>query len=126
VGGSLTSPFGPRWGRNHNGVDLAGSVGTGVVAARGGTIVSVTSSCHPTSSFGCGGGFGNNVVISHDGGMGSIYAHLADVRVGVGQSIGAGQSVGTVGNSGNSYGAHLHFEVREGGTPRDPCGYISC
>jgi murein DD-endopeptidase MepM/ murein hydrolase activator NlpD len=101
-------------------------VGTTVVASRGGTVVGVTSSCHPTSSFGCGGGFGNHVVISHDGGMGTVSAHLSSVSVGVGQQVGAGQPIGAVGNSGNSYGAHLHFEVREAGTPRDPCGYIAC
>lgn len=125
-GGSLTSPFGPRWGRNHNGVDIGGAVGSSVVASRSGTVVNVTSACHPTSSFGCGGGFGNHVVVSHASGMATVYAHLATVSVGVGQSVGAGQQLGGVGNSGNSYGAHLHFEVRESGTPRDPCRYISC
>ncbi|MTV27133.1 peptidoglycan DD-metalloendopeptidase family protein [Nitriliruptoraceae bacterium ZYF776] len=124
--GHVTSPYGPRWGRMHNGVDLAGSVGTGVVAARGGTVVHVTSSCHPTSSPGCGGGFGNYVTIAHDDGLATVYAHLSSVSVGVGQPVSAGQSVGAVGNSGNSTGPHLHFEVRQGGSPRDPCGYISC
>ncbi|MEX1164308.1 MAG: peptidoglycan DD-metalloendopeptidase family protein [Nitriliruptor sp.] len=126
VGGSLTSPYGPRWGRNHNGVDLAGSVGTTVVSSQPGTVVSVTSSCHPTSSFGCGGGFGNHVVVSHAAGMATIYAHLSTVSVGAGQWLNAGEGLGGVGNSGNSYGSHLHFEVREGGAPRDPCGYIAC
>ncbi|MEX1177650.1 MAG: peptidoglycan DD-metalloendopeptidase family protein [Nitriliruptor sp.] len=126
VGGALTSPFGPRWGRNHNGVDLAGSVGTDVVASQPGVVVSVTSACHPTSSFGCGGGFGNHVVVSHAAGMATVYAHLSTVAVGAGQSVGTGHLVGEVGNSGNSYGAHLHFEVRESGVPRDPCGYIAC
>jgi murein DD-endopeptidase MepM/ murein hydrolase activator NlpD len=126
VGGRLTSPFGPRWGRNHNGVDLAGSVGTGVVASRDGTVVHVTNVCHPTSSWGCGGGFGNYVTIVHPGGMATIYAHLSTVGVGMGQGVAAGQSIGAVGNSGNSYGAHLHFEVRDSGVPRDPCRYIAC
>lgn len=124
--GHVTSPYGPRWGRMHQGVDLAGSVGSGVVAARGGTVVHVTASCHPTSSPGCGGGFGNYVTVAHDGGLATLYAHLSNVHVGVGQSVSAGQSIGAVGNSGNSTGPHLHFEVREGGSPRDPCGYISC
>ncbi|MFA9444549.1 murein hydrolase activator EnvC [Egicoccus sp. AB-alg6-2] len=126
VTGALTSPFGPRWGRNHNGVDLAGGVGASVVASRDGLVVHVTSSCHPSSSWGCGGGFGNYVTIAHADGMATVYAHLSAVSVVVGQNLAAGQGVGQVGNSGNSYGSHLHFEVREGGVPRDPCGYIGC
>ena len=126
VGGHVTSAYGPRWGRVHNGVDLAGSTGTTVVASRSGTVVTVIASCHPTSSFGCGGGFGNYVTVAHADGMATIYAHLSAVSVGTGQSISAGQSLGAVGNSGSSYGAHLHFEVREAGVPRNPCSYISC
>ncbi len=126
VPGPLTSPFGPRWGRNHNGVDLGGVVGTTVRSARSGTVVHVTNGCHPTSSWGCGGGFGNYVLIAHPDGMATIYAHLSSVAVGVGAVVGSGATVGQVGNSGNSYGPHLHFEVRDAGTPRDPCGYISC
>jgi len=126
VGGHVTSAYGPRWGRNHNGVDLAGSTGTTVVASRAGTVVTVIASCHPTSSFGCGGGFGNYVTVAHADGMATIYAHLSAVSVGTGQSVSAGQGVGAVGNSGSSYGAHLHFEVREAGVPRNPCGYITC
>ncbi len=124
--GPLTSPFGPRWGRNHNGVDIGGGQGTAIVASRPGTVVTVISSCHPTSSWGCGGGFGNYVTIAHAGGMATIYAHLATVSVGAGQQVEAGQALGTMGNSGNSYGRHLHFEVREAGAPRNPCGYIAC
>jgi murein DD-endopeptidase MepM/ murein hydrolase activator NlpD len=126
VGGHVTSLYGPRWGRNHNGVDLAGSVATTVVASRDGIVVHVTSSCHPTNSFGCGGGFGNYVTVAHADGFATIYAHLTAASVGTGQSVAAGQSVGTVGNSGSSYGAHLHFEVRVAGMPQNPCSYISC
>jgi murein DD-endopeptidase MepM/ murein hydrolase activator NlpD len=107
-------------------VDLAGSVGSGVVAARSGTVVYTIASCHPTSSFGCGGGFGNYVLIAHPGGFATIYAHLSSVAVAVGDQVVAGQGIAAVGNSGNSYGSHLHFEIREAGVPRNPCGYISC
>jgi murein DD-endopeptidase MepM/ murein hydrolase activator NlpD len=124
--GRISSGFGPRWGRNHNGVDIAAGVGTPVVATRGGTVVHVTSSCHPTSSWGCGGGFGNYVVVDHGDGFGSVYAHLSSVSVGSGQSVGRGGSIGQIGNSGNSYGAHLHFEIRQAGRPQNPCSYISC
>ncbi len=124
--GRLTSPFGPRWGRNHNGVDLGGGMGSAVVAARDGTVVSVVTSCHPSSSWGCGGGFGNYITVAHAGGMATIYAHLSSVSVAVGQQVSAGQGVGGVGNSGNSYGPHLHFETREAGQPINPCGFIGC
>ncbi len=124
--GRLTSSYGPRWGRNHNGVDLAGGVGSTVVASQAGTVVSVVTACHPTSSWGCGGGFGNYVTVSHPGGMATIYAHLSSVGVAVGRSVSAGQGIGGVGNSGNSYGPHLHFETRQAGTPTNPCGFITC
>jgi len=124
--GPLTSPFGPRWGRNHNGVDIGGGEGTAIVASRSGTVVTVISSCHPTNSWGCGGGFGNYVTVSHADGMATIYAHLASVSVGAGQQVEAGQVLGTMGNSGSSLGRHLHFEVREAGVPHNPCNYIAC
>ena len=126
VAGSPSSPFGPRWGRSHNGVDLADPVGTPVVAADAGVVVHATVACHPTSSWGCGGGFGNYVTVAHPGGLATVYAHLSSIAVEVGQSVAAGEPVGRIGNSGNSYGPHLHFEVRRSGSPTDPCGYIDC
>jgi murein DD-endopeptidase MepM/ murein hydrolase activator NlpD len=86
----------------------------------------VTSSCHGTSSWGCGGGFGNYVVVDHGDGFGTVYAHLSQVAVGVGQSVSRGGAVGQMGNSGNSYGSHLHFELHYAGRPQNPCSYISC
>jgi murein DD-endopeptidase MepM/ murein hydrolase activator NlpD len=124
--GPVTSGFGPRWGRMHRGVDIGVGVGTAVVAARPGTVVHVTNGCHPTSSPGCGGGFGNYVTVVHDAGFATVYAHLASVAVGVGQPVGAGQAVGGSGNSGNSTGPHLHFEIRIAGDAVNPCGYIAC
>jgi murein DD-endopeptidase MepM/ murein hydrolase activator NlpD len=97
-----------------------------VVASQAGVVVHVTNSCGPISSWGCGGGFGNYVTVSHAGGMATIYAHLSSVSVGLGQQVGAGQAIGAVGNSGNSYGPHLHFEVRDAGVPKNPCSYINC
>lgn len=126
VSGRLTSPFGPRWGRNHNGVDLAGSVGSPIVAARSGVVVTAIAGCHRTSSWGCGGGFGNYITIAHNDGFATIYAHLATLSVSSGEVVSAGDQIGTVGNSGNSYGPHLHFETRQAGVPRNPCNYISC
>jgi len=126
VAGRLTSPFGPRWGRNHNGIDLSGSVGSPVIAARSGIVVTAISGCHPTSSWGCGGGFGNYITIAHNDGFATIYAHLSTLKVPVGAVVNGGENIGTVGNSGNSYGPHLHFETRQVGVPRNPCNYITC
>jgi len=88
--------------------------------------VTAVQSCHPTSSWGCGGGFGNYVTVVHADGLATIYAHLSSTAVVVGQQVGAGQAIGAVGNSGNSYGPHLHLEVRLAGVPQSPCGYIPC
>jgi murein DD-endopeptidase MepM/ murein hydrolase activator NlpD len=89
-------------------------------------VIHATTGCHPTDSWSCGGGFGNYVTVAHDGGLATVYAHLSAVHVGAGTAVSAGQSLGAVGNSGNSYGPHLHFEIREAGVARNPCGYISC
>lgn len=128
VGGVVTSPFGnrPSLGGFHWGVDLRGDVGTPIRAARGGTVMTAVSGCHPTNSWTCGGGFGNYVVIVHADGFASVYAHQSTVAVGVGATVGEGQTIGAVGNSGRSYGPHLHLEIYDGGERRDPCGYIAC
>ncbi len=128
VGGAVTSPFGPRpsLGGYHYGVDLRGEVGTQIRAARGGTVVTAVGSCHPTNSWTCGGGFGNYVVIAHADGFATVYAHQSSIAVGAGQQISEGQVIGAVGNSGRSYGPHLHFELYDNGVRKNPCGYISC
>jgi murein DD-endopeptidase MepM/ murein hydrolase activator NlpD len=128
VGGAVTSPFGPRpsLGGYHWGVDLRGDVGTPIRAARGGTVVTAIGSCHPTNSWTCGGGFGNYVVVAHADGFASVYAHQSTIAVGTGQQVSEGQVIGAVGNSGRSYGPHLHFEVYDGGERRNPCSYIGC
>lgn len=128
VPGAVTSPFGPRpsLGGYHWGVDLRGDVGTPVGATRAGTVVTLVASCHPTNSWTCGGGFGNYVVVAHADGFATVYAHLSTVAVGAGQVVDAGQVVGAVGNSGRSYGPHLHFELYDGGERKNPCGYIAC
>jgi len=128
VGGVVTSPFGdrPSLGGFHYGVDLRGDVGTPIRAARGGTVVTAVGSCHPTNSWTCGGGFGNYVVIAHADGFATVYAHQSTIAVGTGQQVSEGQTIGAVGNSGRSYGPHLHFELYDGGVRKNPCGYISC
>ncbi len=95
----------------YNGIDLAASIGTPVVASAGGEVIIAREG-------GWNGGYGSYVVIKHDNGSQSLYAHMSAVHVGVGQAVGKGESIGAVGNSGKSTGPHLHFEIRGG--PRNP------
>jgi murein DD-endopeptidase MepM/ murein hydrolase activator NlpD len=128
VPGRVTSGFGPRWSSFHFGTDFAAPIGTNVVAARSGTVTRVVSACHPTlRDDRCGGGFGNYLTILHADGMVSLYAHLSTVPVVVGERVAAGQTIGATGNSGNSLGPHLHFEIWSASGPRvDPCGSVPC
>lgn len=108
--GPMTSPFGPRNGRNHDGVDIAPPMGTPIVASRAGRVTFA----------GVMGGYGNAIDIDHGDGYQSRYAHQSRFAVGVGQTVAAGQTIGFVGSTGQSTGPHLHFEIRRGGTPIDP------
>jgi len=127
----ISSYFGPRWGRNHNGIDVgdAGIHGGAAVASQSGTVIAVSSSCthdYPKGyGCGCGGNYGNYVLISHDGTFSTMYAHLASVNVSVGDYVSQGQVVGYIGCTGFSTGDHLHFEVRVNGYANDPMLYVS-
>lgn len=112
--GTRTSGFGPRWGRMHNGIDIAANTGTPVIAAGGGNVIAAGNS----------GGFGNRVLINHGGGLVTLYAHLNTINVANGQTVGAGSPIGTVGNTGHSTGPHLHFETRVNGVPYNPDNYL--
>ena len=114
ITGPLTSPFGPRWGRLHAGIDVAAPTGTGIRAADSGTVAIA----------GWMGGYGMYTCINHGGAMSTCYAHQSSIGVSVGQNVSQGQVIGAVGNTGNSFGAHLHFEVRVNGSPVDPMGYL--
>ncbi len=114
VHGILTSGFGWRWGRMHEGIDLAVGNGTPVVASASGVVIVA----------GWMGGYGNVVVVDHGGGVSTAYAHNTGVTVGVGQSVAQGQLIAYSGNTGNSTGPHVHFEVRVNGSPVDPLGYL--
>lgn len=126
---TISSGFGTRWGSRHAGIDIANGVqGTSAVAAKSGTVIKVVSGCthnYPKhSSCGCGGGYGNYVVISHGDGTSTLYGHLASVSVSSGQSVSAGQVVGVIGSTGFSTGYHLHFEIRVNGVAVDPTKYL--
>ncbi len=114
VHGVLTSGFGWRWGRMHEGVDIAVSSGTPVVAAAAGTVIVA----------GWMGGYGNLVVVDHGGGISTAYGHNTSVTVGVGQQVAQGQLIAYSGNTGHSTGPHVHFEVRVNGGAVDPMGYL--
>jgi murein DD-endopeptidase MepM/ murein hydrolase activator NlpD len=114
VSGPVTSGFGWRWGRMHEGIDIAVGSGTPVHAAQSGRVIVA----------GWMGGYGNLVVIDHGGGLSTAYGHNNSFAVGSGQSVSQGQVVAYSGNTGNSTGPHVHFEVRVNGSPVDPLGYL--
>lgn len=127
---TISSGYGSRWGTTHGAIDIAGgNAGAAIVASKGGTVVRVVSGCshnHPkNSSCGCGGGYGNYVIIQHDGTYSTLYGHMASVAVSSGQTVSAGQTIGYVGSTGFSTGFHLHFEVRVNGAKVDPMQYLS-
>lgn len=112
--GTLTSGFGPRWGRMHEGIDIAVPSGTPVAAAASGTVIWA----------GWQGGYGNLVVVDHGGGIATAYGHNTSVTVSVGQHVGQGTIIAYSGSTGNSTGPHVHFEVRVNGSAVDPMGYL--
>lgn len=114
VSGPVTSSYGVRWGRMHEGIDIAVGEGTPVHAAAAGTVIYA----------GWMGGYGNLVVVDHGNGLSTAYAHNSSLAVAVGQSVAAGEVVSYSGNTGNSTGPHVHFEVRMNGSAVDPLGYL--
>ncbi|MFI8854742.1 M23 family metallopeptidase [Streptomyces sp. 891-h] len=109
---------GGRWAHNHSGQDFAVKVGTPVVSVHKGTVVKAGP-----NGAGDGPAYGNAIVIRHDNGAYSQYAHLSEVDVKPGQQVKTGQTIAKSGNTGNSSGPHLHFEIRKGpnyGTAVDP------
>jgi len=112
--GVWTSGFGYRWGRMHEGIDIAVPEGTPIRAAKAGTVAIAAYT----------GGYGNYTCIDHGGGIATCYAHQASFAVGVGASVAQGQVIGYSDCTGHCFGPHLHFEVRVNGTPVDPLGYL--
>jgi len=114
VSGPVTSPFGWRWGRMHEGIDIGVSYGTPIHAAASGTVIY------------CGweSGYGNLTVLDHGGNLATAYGHQSSIAVSCGQHVGQGDVIGYVGSTGHSTGPHLHFEVRVNGSPVDPMGYL--
>ncbi|WP_070379439.1 M23 family metallopeptidase [Rhodococcus sp. WMMA185] len=116
VSGTLTSKFGPRWGAHHGGIDIAAPIGAPVLAAADGQVIDAG----PIS------GFGLWVRLLHDDGTTTVYGHINDYSVNVGQRVVAGQQIATVGNRGQSTGPHLHFEVHDAnGVKIDPGRWLT-
>jgi murein DD-endopeptidase MepM/ murein hydrolase activator NlpD len=113
VSGVVTSGFGWRWGRMHEGIDISAPAGTPIRAVAAGTVIFA----------GVMGGYGNLVIIDHGNGVATAYAHQSSIYVG-GGSVSQGTVIGAVGCTGSCTGNHLHFEVRVNGSAVDPMGYL--
>lgn len=111
----ITSEFGTRWGRMHNGVDFESDIGVPIYAAKSGVVIEADWL----------DGYGQVTVIDHGGGLTTLYAHQSAFEVGAGERVERGQLIGYVGVTGNSTGPHLHFETREHGVATDPRKYLS-
>lgn len=115
---NVTSEFGMRWGKPHKGIDIAGGnvLGTPIVAFMEGEVVYSQWNT---------GGYGYLVVIQHANNMKTYYAHQEKQGIAVGTHVRAGQTIGYIGNTGDSKGAHLHFEIRINDSPVNPRPYIA-
>ncbi|SDW30651.1 DUF5930 domain-containing protein [Paracoccus sanguinis] len=110
----FTSPFGKRWGRAHEGIDLAGPVGTPIYATGDGVVIFA----------GWQRGYGNVIKIKHAIGTETRYGHLSKIRVKAGQQVSRNSLIGDMGNTGRSTGPHLHYEVRVDGKAVNPMSFI--
>jgi len=111
----VSSKFGKRRGRHHDGVDIPAVTGTHIVASAGG-VVKVAGVMR---------GYGKVIVVSHDGGYHSVYAHNSKHFVKKGQKVSQGEVIGRVGSTGRSTGPHLHFEIRRKNKVRNPAMYLA-
>jgi LysM repeat protein len=109
--------FTQRFWYGHPGIDIALSEGSGVFASDTGTVTFAGWNIY---------GYGNLIVVNHGNGFETFYGHLSGINVFPGQVVNQGQAIGAVGNTGNSSGPHIHFEIRTGGNQDDPCWYIGC
>lgn len=109
--GWITQKFHAR----HMGIDIGNRIGTPIVAADSGYVVYAGTSQY---------GYGIYILIDHGNGFQTLYAHLDECYVEAGESVGKGQVIGAMGNTGRSTGPHLHFEIRYRGTHRNPLGYL--
>ena len=112
--GRLSSKFGARWGRQHEGIDIAAPVGTDVRAADGGKVI----------YSGWAGALGYCVKIDHGGNMTTVYGHCSKLLVSVGDRVYKDQLIAKMGSTGRSTGSHVHFEIRKNGVAQNPLKYL--
>lgn len=122
IGMIVTSNFRTSRRPNHNGIDVVGS-NNDILASLEGVVIDVETGC-VEGNRGCGGGYGNLVIIRHANGFETLYAHLSSVRVVRGQKVSTLQKIGEMGNTGRSFGAHLHFEIKRNGQALNPMNLI--
>ncbi len=115
-GGYISSRQGYRWSRMHKGIDIARPSDYTIKAADNGTVVYAGNK---------GDGYGNKIIVDHNNGYRTMYAHLASISVSVGQTVSRGSKIGVMGRSGNSTGIHLHFEVYQNGKIIDPLSKVN-
>jgi murein DD-endopeptidase MepM/ murein hydrolase activator NlpD len=115
-GGYISSKLGYRWGKMHKGIDIARPSTRTISAADNGKVVTAGNS---------GDGYGNKVIIDHQNGYRTLYAHLASIDVSVGETVPKGTKIGVMGSTGDSTGTHLHFEVYKNGSLQDPLKYVN-
>lgn len=114
VGGYISSHKGSRWGREHKGMDIARPSERSILAADNGTVAFA----------GWDGDYGNKIIINHNNGMRTIYAHLNSISVSPGDVVKKGSKIGVMGTTGQSTGIHLHFEVYKNGVLQNPDEYL--
>ena len=120
---------GARWGRYHHGIDISGDKYDRVVASESGVVLRTNTSCPhdygKSESCGCGGGYGNYIIIDHGNGFLTLYGHLTEVDVEPGDHVSEGDLIGLMGSTGFSTGDHLHFEIRYNGNYLNPSAFVS-
>ncbi|MBQ7096941.1 MAG: peptidoglycan DD-metalloendopeptidase family protein [Clostridia bacterium] len=112
--GNLSSRYGARWDRKHNGIDICGALNTAIKAADGGLVTYA----------GWMDGYGNYVIIDHENGYQTAYAHCNSIDVAVGDRVTKGEEIAKMGSTGRSTGVHLHFEVKKNGEFVNPLEYV--
>lgn len=112
--GAITSNFGERWGRNHKGIDIAGNIGDPIKCPLDGIV----------TYSGWMDGYGNVIIVTHSDGLETRYGHCSKLNVKKNDKIKKSDIIGFIGNTGNSTGPHLHFEVRKNGVAMNPMKYI--
>jgi murein DD-endopeptidase MepM/ murein hydrolase activator NlpD len=114
VRGRLSSRFGRRRGRPHEGIDVAAKRGTPIFASESGRVI----------HSGRLGSYGKVVIVKHAGAFRTVYAHASKLLVRKGEFVERGQKVAEVGSTGRSSGSHVHFEIRRSETPRNPLAFL--